>query len=202
MTPPDQPCQLESGRETTVRLLCRFGRVQSTLKAEFRVGGNVVARRTFEAASHADAEHFLPGIEFQKLIVTVGTSVLGAEETGKLAGLEPEYRPVAVQVEDVRGLPTHWCGYEGVDAVVLSTSRPEIYDKLAVDGPQMQALDQWVRMGGRLVLCVGSQAEKILAAQCTAGPICPRPVGEDGIAAPDRGVGELLREPIGRAADR
>ena len=137
------------------------------------MGGNVVARRTFETAPHADAEHFLPGIEFQKLIVTVGTSALGAEETGKLAGLEAEYRPVAARVEDVRRLPTHWCGYEGVDAVVLSTSRPEIYGKLAADGPQMQALDEWVRMGGRLVLCVGSQAEKILAADCAAAADLP-----------------------------
>ena len=173
VTPPDQPCQLAPNQQTVVRLLCRMGRVQSTLKAELRVDGNVVAQRTFDTAPHADAEHFLPGIEFQKLIVTVGTSVLGAEETGKLAGVEAEYRPVAAQVEDVRRLPTHWCGYEGVDAVVLSTSRPEIYGKLAARDPQMQALDEWVRMGGRLVLCVGSQAEKILAANAPLSRFAP-----------------------------
>ncbi len=172
-TPPDQPCAISPGRETTVRLLCRFGRVSGTLTAEFRVGSNVVARRTFDVASQADAEHFLPGLEFQNLIVTVGTSALDVEEAGKLGGAEPEHRPVAARVEDVERLPTHWCGYEGVDAVILSTSRPEIYRKLTADSAQVQALDEWVRMGGRLVLCAGSQAEKILAADAPLGRFVP-----------------------------
>ena len=47
---------------------------------------------------------------------------------------------------------------------MLSTSRPEIYRKLSADNARVQALDQWVRMGGRLVLCVGSQADQVLAA--------------------------------------
>ena len=141
-------------------------------------------------------------MEFRKLIVTVGASALGVEEAGKLTGLEPEYRPVVARLDDVAQLPTHWCGYEGVDAVILSTSRPEIYRKLAADSPQMQALDEWVRMGGRLVLCVGSQAEKVLAAGSPLRPLRPRPVREDGAAASDRGVGKLLRQPIGRAASR
>ena len=63
------------------------------------------------------------------------------------------------QVSDVERLPTQWYGYEGVDAVILSTSRPEIYAKLTANDARVQALDQWVRMGGRLVLCVGSQGE-------------------------------------------
>ena len=54
-----------------------FGRVQSTLTAELRVGGNVVAQADIRTAPQADAEHFLPGIEFQKLIVTVGDFGVG-----------------------------------------------------------------------------------------------------------------------------
>jgi len=84
-TPPNQPCRISPGRETTVRLLCRFGRVSGPLTAEFRVGGRVVARRTFDVASQADAEHFLPGLEFQNLIVAVGVSALGIEEAGSSA---------------------------------------------------------------------------------------------------------------------
>jgi hypothetical protein len=167
-TPPDQPCRLAPGQETTTRLLCRFGRVESPLTVQLRTGKDIAAQRTFTTAPHADAEHFLPGLEFQKLIVTVGASALGVEETGKLAGVEAEHRPLAVRLEDVERLPVHWCGYEGIDAVILSTSRPEIYRKLAAQSPQMQALEEWVRMGGRLVLCVGSQAEKVLA---TNGPL-------------------------------
>ena len=77
------------------------------------------------------------------------------------------------RVEDVERLPTHWCGYEGVDAVILSTSRPEIYRKLTADSAQVQALDEWIRMGGRLVLCAGSQAEKVLAADAPLRRFAP-----------------------------
>jgi hypothetical protein len=168
-----QPCRLAPGRETTVRLLCRLGRLECALKAELRVGDVVVARKTFQTAAQADAEHFLPGLEFQELIVTVGPSELGIEETGKLTGTESEFRPVAAHVDNVDRLPTHWSGYEGVDAVVLSTSRPELYSRLASHPAQTQALDDWVRMGGRLVLCAGSQAEKTIAVGMPLGRFAP-----------------------------
>ena len=131
----------------------------------------------------------------RSLIVVVGDSTLGMDEVGKLGGGEPEARPVAARVDDIERLPTHWCGYEGVDAVVLSTSRPEIYRKLAANNARVQALDQWVRMGGRLVLCVGSQADEILAQDSPLAAVRPRPAREDGLAARDRGVGNLLRKP-------
>ena len=172
-TPPDDPCQLMPGRETTVRLLCRLGRVHCAMTAEFCIDGNIVTRRTFQTAPRADAVHFLPGLEFRSLIVTVGDSALPVEDIGKLSGVEVEYRPVAAHVEDVRSLPTHWCGYEGIDAVILSTSRPEIFHNLTMHGPRIRALDEWVRMGGRLVLCVGAQAEAILAPDAPLAPFVP-----------------------------
>ena len=167
-TPADQPCRLRPGQETKVRLLGRFGRVQGTLRVEFRVDGSIVAQRTFAAAASPDAEHFLPGLEFEGLVVMVGDAPLGLDEAAKLGGVESQYRPVTVRLSEVAQLPRHWCGYEGVDAVVLSTSRPAIYEKLAPRDDQVQALDQWVQMGGRLVLCAGGQAEKLLAAD---GPL-------------------------------
>jgi hypothetical protein len=156
------PCQVLPGRETVVRLISRFGRVDGDLKAELAVDRRVVASRTFETAIDADGEHFLPAIEFQKLIVSVGPMPLGIEEAGKLSGLDADYRPVAVRIGDVEQLPLQWIGYEGVDAVILSTSRPELYAKLAANSARVQALDQWVRMGGKLILCVGAQGKEIL----------------------------------------
>ena len=162
-TPPGKPCQVLPGRPNVVRLISRFGRVYSDLKAEFRVDGRVVASRTFDAASQADDEHFLPAIEGPKLIVSVGATSLGVAEAGKLGSLDPECQPVVARVSDIERLPTQWCGYEGVDAVILSTSRPEIFGKLAANNARVEALDQWVRMGGRLVLCVGKEGNAMLA---------------------------------------
>ena len=132
-TPPGRPCQVLPGQDTPVRLITRFGRVDGELTAEFRVNGRLLARETFQTSLQADGEHFLPALENRELIVVVGDSTLGVEEAGKLGGLEADYRPVAARVADVEQLPTHWCAYEGVGAVVLSTSRPEIYRKLTAD---------------------------------------------------------------------
>ena len=190
-----KPCQILPGQETTVRLITRFGHVDSDLKAVFHIGREVIARKTFETtAMQADADHFLPALESQSLIVVVGDSTLGMDEVGKLGGGEPEARPVAVRLDDIERLPTHWCGYEGVDAVILCTSRPEIYRRLAANNARVQALDQWVRMGGRLVLCVGSQADEILAQNSPLRRVRPRPAGKDGLAAQTRGVGNVLPE--------
>lgn len=161
-TPPDEPCKLAPGGETTVRLLCRPGRVQGTISVEFRVDGQLLAQRTFKTGPQADADHFLSGLEFQKLVVSVGPSALGVEEAGNLGGAEPEYRPATTRLTDLARLPTEWCGYEGVDAVMLSTSKPDIYSQFSADSPQIRALDEWVQMGGRLVLCIGANAEQVL----------------------------------------
>ena len=194
-TPPNEPCRLSPGQETRVRLLTRFGRVQGTLTAEFRAGSELLAAKTFQTAAKADAEHFLPAIEVQRLIVTVGGSTLGVEQTAK--GVKPEYRPVAAQIENLEDLPTQWCGYEGVDTVMLSTSRPEIYRKLTADSPQMRALDEWIRMGGRLVLCVGAKAEEVLAADSPLRPFAPgRFERLVPLPADQRRAGKLLRKSL------
>jgi len=172
-TPAARPCQLLPGREATVRLITRFGQVEGELAAQFRAEGRLLASRTFAAALQADGEHFLPAVENRKLVVVVGDSTLGVEDAGKLAGWEAERRPVAARIADVEQLPTHVCAYEGVDAVVFSTSRPEIYRKLAPDGARVRALEEWVRLGGRLVLCAGSRADEVLAKESALAALAP-----------------------------
>lgn len=168
-----KPCQILAGQQAVVRFITRFGRTDDSLTAELSVNDRVVASHTFDTAIAADAEHFLSAIESQKLIVTIGKTSVGVEEAGRLSGLESEYRPVAAREADVECLPVHWLGYEGVDAVILSTSTPELYSKLAANNARLQALDQWVRMGGRLVLCVGSQADQVLAADAPLRQFAP-----------------------------
>ncbi|MEN6459609.1 MAG: hypothetical protein ABFC63_11850 [Thermoguttaceae bacterium] len=159
-----QPCDLMPGRPTTVRLITRFGHVSSPLAVEFRADQKVLARETFHTAAHAGDTHFLGAIQNRELVVVVGDSTVAVEETGKLRGERRDAWPAGAQVAELDQLPTEACAYEGVRAVVLLTSRPEIYRKLTADSPCLRALDQWVQSGGRLVLCAGSRAEDILAA--------------------------------------
>ena len=45
--------------------------------------------------------------------------------------LKSRGKPHVVHLPDIAPLPTRWYGYEGVNALVLSTSKPEIYGSLS-----------------------------------------------------------------------
>jgi hypothetical protein len=161
LTPPNK--QVLPGRQTSVLLYVRIGHVMSELKVEFIVEGRVVARKIMESSIGIDQDHFIYPLEAQPLVVAVGPTTMGIEDLPRLKEMDNDYRPVVARLADVGQLPTCWYGYEGVDALVLSTSQAEIYRKLTPEGARLDALDQWIRMGGRLVLCVGSQADEVLA---------------------------------------
>ena len=158
--PPDQPQLVPAGEQVKVSLLARFGRVRSELVVEFGTADQVLARKN----SHAGGSPAFPPaiLSEQGLIATVGPGGMGVEEAVLLLGQEAERKTVVVRLEDCQQLPTRWYGYEGIDLLVLGTSDPEIYSALEPSGPRIAALDEWVRMGGRLMLCVGDAAETIL----------------------------------------
>ena len=162
VSPAERPIALRPGRETTARLCVRFGRVSSPLLAEFLVDDRVVVRKTYEASTVANADHFAKAIQSRPLIVCIGDVAKTVEEAAMLGGAEPERRAAVGWLDDPRHLPDQWYGYEGVDALVLSTSKAERYATLAPESPQMEALEQWVRMGGKLVFCAGAQAARTL----------------------------------------
>lgn len=90
-------------------------------------------------------------------------------ELPKPAGADPgplrAGRVELARVESAAELPDQWFGYDGVDLVLLNTGNasPELLTKLfASDAPadakRRDALFEWVRRGGRLVVSVGANA--------------------------------------------
>ena len=163
LTPPNRPCQVLPGRQTRVLLFARIGQVVGELTVEYIVDGRVVARKLMEAWHKADEDHFIYPLEAQALVVSVGPAATGLEDIPRLKEMDNEHRLTVARVDDIGQLPTAWYGYEGVSAVVISTSQAELYRKLMPEGARLEALDRWIRMGGRLVLCVGSRADEVLA---------------------------------------
>jgi hypothetical protein len=170
-TAADAPCRVPADGEAVVQLCVRFGRVNGWLKAELEVDGRVVAGKSWETAPQADPNHFLPAIESQKLIVAVGPAAF--QPALPAQGPEAARQAVVAHLDDPRQLPTQWYGYEGVDALILSTSRPEIYRGLSAEDARVAALDEWISLGGRLLLCVGSQGEEILGPCSPLGRFAP-----------------------------
>jgi len=149
----------ETGQDSVLSY-ARFGRVRSGLLVEIHGEAGLLDRKVFQAG---DSDDFPPAIlSDQELIVTVGRDSLGVEEAVRLLHQAPEKRSVVVRLEDIGELPAQWFGYEAVDTVVFSTSDPRIYADLTPTSPRIAALDEWVGLGGRLVLCVGQEAETVL----------------------------------------
>jgi hypothetical protein len=195
----------DGGVDTSLLLYTRFGRTRSELSVELRGQGRVVAHRLFEPGKDAGYRPAVPSD--RELIVTVAADPLGVEEAVRSLQQEPERRTVVVRVEDFGELPDQWLGYEGIGAVVLSTSDPGVYVDAGAIGSaaefdqwigaldeRVAALDEWVKNGGRLVFCLGRRAEDALAPSSEA--VLRRLLaGTSGGAA-----SEDLKEPLKRFA--
>lgn len=110
----------------------------------------------------------------------------------------PGFRNGRVQtavVTDVRDLPDRWFGYSACDLVVLNTGAapPEFLDELFDPDKskpfvaRRDALFEWVRRGGKLVVSVGSAAGK-LAQSPVFQDLLPVPVSRE---QPTRAAAEV-----------
>ncbi len=173
-TPPDEPCQVLPGQDTRVLLYARFGRINAKLTVEFRHADGQVVRKKFTADETADPSGLLPAVgASRRMIVEVGVDPLGVKEAIALQRQAADRQTVVVRLDDASRLPEQSIGYEGVDTLVLSTSRPGIYQDLAPEGPRIEALDRWVRLGGKLIVCVGSQAGRFRGGDPLLAPLKP-----------------------------
>ena len=70
--------------------------------------------------------------------------------------------PGFASIENVADLPDRWFGYEAVDVIVLTTSRDKFVEQLLdMNKARRDALLDWVRRGGRLVLSVGRNQQSV-----------------------------------------
>jgi hypothetical protein len=65
--------------------------------------------------------------------------------------------------DDVAQMPDRWFGYDAVDVVVFTTGRKELLDQLLTETgtARFNALAEWVRRGGKLIVSVGSNHQQV-----------------------------------------
>lgn len=147
----------------------RFGRVDSRMTVELSDGYDSDCQEFATDGSIPGRQYPAAIAATRQMILNVSAGPLAIKNTvevdsaAELPQQDDDRRTLVVRLADCRQLPDRWYGYEGVDAVVLSSSRPEIFAGLNPNSPQIVALQRWVRMGGRLVVCVGSQGGDVLA---------------------------------------
>lgn len=125
--------------------------------------GTIAARRSLYLGTHLvnDSPSGLPATN--RLLVEFGPS-LDLEQTVPSEGYAGEQlRTRIARVEQATDLPTEWYGYESVETLFLTTSKPELFRPLAEDQQRITALHDWLDRGGQLVLFCAASAEELLA---------------------------------------
>jgi hypothetical protein len=165
-TSQDHPLTIGAGEKVSVSLYVKIGQLNSDVTVNFRGDDALLASRTYSTASDPELMGIRPS--GQELIVAFGAP-FGSDDRAA----RDERGTRIANLADLADLPGDWFGYEGATAVVIATGSDEVAAQLAGDSPQLAALDQWVRMGGKLVLCVGRQGEKVLAAGSSLAKLAP-----------------------------
>src|SRR5262249_3440974 len=82
---------------------------------------------------------------------------------GKEAADPEQGRRMFAFADEVALLPDRWLGYDAVDVVVLATGKRDFVLGLAQDGESARrnALLEWVRRGGRLVVSAGRNKQEV-----------------------------------------
>ncbi|HTQ39965.1 MAG TPA: hypothetical protein VMJ32_13130 [Pirellulales bacterium] len=94
-----------------------------------------------------------------ELIVEVGASIGLPETFQRLNQNDPE-RTAVVTIDQRQALPEQWYGYDGVDMLVIAGA-PAV-DKSLLDAAALDALEKWVRQGGKLLVSCGEGAQGVL----------------------------------------
>lgn len=185
---------IEAGQTRTIRHFVKLSQDGAAIELTLHGPSGSLARRTFELAALEDVVFDPPG---SILVVGVGrVSGLGEEE-----GPDPDpddFQSNVAWISKVEELPRQWFAYEAATSVVLALGDSKALSRMQEDNKE--ALRSWVRLGGRLVVSVGSDWQTIsksflaemlpatLTGIETVGPLDPRIAAIDKIAG-DRNPG-------------
>jgi hypothetical protein len=118
---------------------------------------NYEIKKSYNAVTPGDAFYLGVGSRLPELRRTLGNPALEANVTNTY-----NHTQVAFVDRDMSQLPNRWFGYEGVDLLILTTGKREYVTELLNerDG-RKEALSNWVRRGGRLVLSAGRNQDML-----------------------------------------
>lgn len=132
-----------------------------TLRCVAKDGASV--ERTFkpETRSSESATVFNePASEANAIYLVVGDEKTGVQEAFGALRWNEARRPTVVCVDSFAELPTDSRSYEAVERLILTTTRPEIYD--AASAPKIAAIERWTERGGDVALIAGEKAIPLL----------------------------------------
>ncbi len=188
LEPGGAPRVLRADAEVEVGFYARFGRVRGWLEVHFVEPDGTRAIERFEAASDPSGPRGLREAipTRRRVFLKLGDGSIGLEQALKSAVFEEEEDAVLIRLGTADALPTVWFGYEGIDTLVVAPGDEPIGEALAGDAVRVEAIRQWVAMGGKVVVLVGEQGESLLGEGSALSSLVP---GDFESTAPIRRTG-------------
>ncbi len=146
--------RIEPGQQWSGWRYVKIGRIRSKLLVTLRgPNGAVVLRRQ------------IPNLIAQPStalwLLSAGPDVEAEKTIPLLARIQQE-RVLCGLLKQAHEFPDQWYGYDGVSVLIAATSEAQVLESLSTQ--QFQALLQWIRLGGRLVLSSSARAPELFSA--------------------------------------
>jgi len=171
----DHRLRLNADGKTVALRYVKSGRTGSGLTIRVAGERGELAARSLAAGELGTAEP-----STQELLVGLAPGI-GLEEAARKSRRD-RFQPVTVAtVVDPQHLPADWYGYDAVDVLVATTGEAGVLEQLT--DAQLEALDGWLKLGGRMVLCAGRRGAEVFAAGSRLARFSP---GQDAEAITQR----------------
>lgn len=145
------------------RVPVRVGRRDSSVRIEIISGEgssgqtSLYENRVSELAVPIPADH--------RWYLQIGPDI-GLQNAVQRYAAQLTENTVIVELTDPRQVPEQWFLMEGIDQIIWTANDPVFV--AALSSPQLAALEQWLKLGGRLTLSVGAEARELIGA---SGPL-------------------------------
>ena len=115
----------------------------------------------------------LPSPSSKPIFAVVGSSALGFSEAFAELRWKEERRPAIVSVSSFDELPADYRSYEAIDRLFITTADASVFDGVTSNSPQIQAIEQWVKRGGCVVLLAEEKAIPLLSEEGALANLSP-----------------------------
>jgi hypothetical protein len=154
---------MEPNGTTTIIGYARPGNLSSEISVNFvNEDGKTIAKPHSDTYGGMEAwQHIYLSIGSRLHTLRMALDPSVKEDEDPLFTKDNSNRRVAV-IEDVRQLPNRWFVYEPIDLMILATGdRDKLGDLLNEQEGRKDALIDWVRHGGRLIVSVGRNQDLV-----------------------------------------
>jgi hypothetical protein len=153
-TVPLPPAGLKAGDQLTMLAYAKTGSTSGEILVSAQADNKTVEqKKTFDSLGSGDA-----------LILTVGSRLPGLRQiSANLSKEAPHQDRIRIaHLDRISDLPNRWFGYSPIDLLILTTgNRSFVADLIQEDKSRKEALAEWLRRGGRVVISCGRNQDMI-----------------------------------------